>query len=131
MYLNEELQTKLENEFKPMGIIAFTNCCGTRYCQDNYADDMGYKEIREKGIWFFRIHLNGMNYNDNVSSISVYYDDFDYLMDNWQSESEIINQWIAVISGEVSKIKKPTSEKECIIIFFKNDLKLEVEDEYI
>ena len=122
--LNQSLQRDFEIVFQPEGILGFTCCCSN--CTANYGDDLRY---REKGITFFKLFLDGMNYDFDgyASSAPICYSDWQYLMDNWQSECDIIRRWCAILGLDEGDydVEKPESQKTCIMVNFK---KLEVPD---
>lgn len=127
MSLNQSLQDRLEAEFKPLSINAFSNCCRAG-CSGTYAED-GDFEYREQGINFFRLHLNGMNYNMIVDDVYVQYDDFDYLMQNWEYERSLIERWAEIVGVRIKRIDKPEDESQAIGIIFVDSLVLEEEPE--
>lgn len=115
MSLNKDLQNRLEKEFKPLGIAAFTNCCRTG-CTHNYADD-DFKWRKDGGITFIRLHLNGMNYQEEVTEAFAQYNDYKYLMDHWDEECKLIKKWTDVVGVMLTHIEKP-KQKEKIGIYF-------------
>lgn len=51
--LNEKLQTELEQAFKPLGIVAYTNCCRLG-CTGTYEEDDPDFQLTDKpGVYFF------------------------------------------------------------------------------
>ena len=67
MAFNENLQHELERVFKPMGLVAYSNCCRWG-CTGAYDEDDAEFVPRNKGIYFIRLHLNGMNYRPEVQT---------------------------------------------------------------
>ena len=123
-----KLSEKLEKHFKPLGIVAFSFCChsGCTGAYDEY--DLSF-EFREKGIFFIRLHLTGMNFYPNPRQCCVYYLDFDYLVKNWEKEENILHDWCKIIglSREDYQIIKPESDKKAVFIKFYKKLLLEDE----
>ena len=123
-----KLSEKLEKHFKPQGIVAFSFCCrpGCTGVYDEYDSSF---EFREKGIFFIRLHLTGMNFYPNPRQCCVSYSDFDYLLKNWEDEKNILDDWCQIIglSKEDYQIVKPESDKKAIIIKFHKKLLLEDE----
>ena len=124
--LNGSLQSDLENEFKSLKILAFTNCCKCS-CAGAYEYDDDFPEFRDLGIYFFRLHLNGMNYTEHVTRVCVHWDGtIEWLNNNWQQELDLIKRWCQiVIPDEEYTVKKPESETTTIIIEFKKPLVLD------
>jgi len=123
MTLNKKLQQALEKEFRPLGIVAYSCCCRLG-CTGTYEEDDDF-ECREKGIYFFRLHLEGMNYDPTPESFYVQYDDFEYLMKNWDAECALIKRWAEIVGVKIREIKKPDSENIGIGVFFTEPLKLQ------
>lgn len=122
--LNVDLAERLEDYFKPLGICAFTNCCGT--CTDNYADGMADNDFlyREKGIQFIRFSLEGMNYNPRPEAAYVSYSGYKWLMQNWESESKLLDKFAEII-GVKCTYEKPVDKNTTIILKFEHPLQLE------
>lgn len=127
MSLNLELQHKLELEFARLGIVAYSNCCRMG-CTGTYEEDDDNFTVREKGIYFFRLHLNGMNYDPLVDHVRVNYNDFYYLTKHWDEECEIIVRWAKIVGVDVARIDKPLSDETNIGVFFSKPLQLEPSD---
>lgn len=111
----------LQKHFKNLGIAAFTNCCRIG-CTGTYEENESF-EYRENGIIFVRLHLNGMNFTSNPSSCFAYYQNYDYLNQNWEEELEHLKTWCNIIGLEEKdySIIKPENETKAIKIeFFKN-----------
>ena len=123
--LNYELQERLKEEFKPKGIIAFTNCC--RYgCTGNYGDMDDDFEVREDGgIYFFYLPLEGMNHKELVYYVYASYDSYDYLMNHWEKECDMIRRWADILNVTLTEIVKPKNENQAICIWFDTPLLLE------
>lgn len=117
----------LENKFKPMGIVAFSFCCGPG-CTGTYDEESSFR-YRDKGIFFIRLHLSGMNFYPNPTTCSVYYSDFEYLIENWEEEKNILHNWCEIIGllKQDYKILEPKSEKDAITINIEKKLLLEDE----
>lgn len=108
MYTNEfngDLKTALEREFKPLGIVAYSGCCRWG-CTGSYGGDGQSPEdfvSRDHGIYYIRFTLDGMNYNDSVTSCYASYcapdgvDTYQYLVDNWDAESKILHRFCRVL----------------------------------
>jgi hypothetical protein len=125
--LNVKLQQDLEAAFKPLGIVAFSNCCRLG-CTGTYEeDDPDFKINEEGGICFIRLHLNGMNYRSLPDSASAMYESHDYLMQHWAAEEAKLDQWAAILGlqkGEYT-ITKPRNQEQAIIIKFLKPVQLE------
>ena len=62
----KDLKYKLESTFKPLGIVAFTNCCRIG-CTGTYEEDDDFQFDELNGnIFFFNLSLDGMNYKQHV-----------------------------------------------------------------
>ena len=125
--INHPLAMKLEAHFKPLGVAAFSRCC--RYgCTDTYAEDPAFKEIsRDQGIYFIRFHLDGMNYDDQPENFFAYYQDFDYLMQEWESEQPLLVKWCSILGLKPSEytIVKPENENQSIMVKFSEPFSME------
>jgi hypothetical protein len=93
--MNKTLQLALKNEFKKKGILAYTNCCRWG-CTGAYDEEDDFEERETKGIYFIRLHTDGMNYKSQPTFTTALYEDFDYLMDNWVQECTILDKWCEV-----------------------------------
>ena len=128
MRMNRALGLKLEAHFKPLGIAAFTCCCRYR-CTDTYAeDDPAFDEIsRDQGIYFMRFNLDGMNYNETPEGFYAFYQDFDFLMQEWESEKELLVKWCTIIGLKPSEytIDKPENAAKGIHVSFSKPFSLE------
>jgi len=124
--LNEELQENLKMHFKPLKIVAFSNCCRWG-CTGSYDEEDRTFEGRDKGIYFIRLHLNGMNYLANPKYCYAQYTDYHYLMDHWSEERNLLVQWckvLGLLEGQF-KIVKPESDIQAIQINFQQPLNLD------
>jgi hypothetical protein len=128
--VNQRLQKNFETVFHHEGIIAFSNCDTT--CTDSYQDAPDFI-LRERGVKFFKLFLNGINYDSHfLDGVFVVYTDLKYLLDHWNAECDIIRRWCGVLGlpeGSYT-INKPKSDMECIFVEFGNILELE-EDKVI
>jgi hypothetical protein len=97
--------------------------CG---CTGTFEEEDPYFVFRPKGIFFIRMHLNGMNYRYQIDSAYASYDDFDYLMKNWDNEVALLHRWCKIVGVSKFKINKPETSKEAIWIMFDEKLELEV-----
>jgi hypothetical protein len=124
--LNQQLQDELTKAFKPLGIVAFSNCCRCG-CSGNYGDNHDFNLTERGGIYFFRLYLNGMNYYEDPQDVYVYYDDFQYLTEHWESEVSQIEQWASILgkTTEEYTIYKPEDNNTCVRIHFHEPLSLE------
>lgn len=122
--VSARISIKLEQYFKPLGIAAYTNCCRLM-CTGTYADDF-YFEIREKGIFFIRLHLDGMNFNPLPERCFANYDDFEYLTNHWNEEKILLEKWCSLVGLQIGEftIIKPLCEKQAVEIKFKKPLNL-------
>ncbi len=111
-FRNKALQEKLKQHFKPLGIIAFSNCC-RHGCTSTYEIDSDF-ELRPNGIYFIRLHLNGMNYQSNPKKCYASYDDFDYLQKNWEDEKQLVVQWCSCLGLKTGQyeIAMPVSPQD-------------------
>jgi hypothetical protein len=129
--INHALAMKLEAHFKPLGVAAFSRCC--RYgCTDTYAEDPAFKEIsRDQGIYFIRFCLDGMNYDDQPEKFVAYYQDFDYLMQEWESEKALLVKWCSILGLKPSEytIVKPENENQSIMVKFSEPFSMEPPEE--
>jgi hypothetical protein len=123
MTLNLELQNKLKKEFKPLGIVAYSNCCRPG-CTGTYEEDDDFKGRDDSGINYISLFLNGINYRQHPDKAYASYDNFKYLMANWIKERKLIKRWAEIVGVEV-KIKKPKSKKIAVEIIFSKPLNLE------
>lgn len=95
MSLNTDLQERLQNEFEPNGIVAFTKCC--RYgCTGNYGDDEDFEVRKDGGIYFIWLSLSCMNYRPLVDCVYASYDNNDYLMEHWEEECTMMKRWLLI-----------------------------------
>ena len=93
--LNRDLCKALEEHFRPKGVVAFSRCCRLG-CTGTYGENPNFEE-REKGIYFIRLHLAGMNYDPNPKDCYAHYVDFTYLMDNWDEERKLLTQFCRIV----------------------------------
>lgn len=125
---NQKLQKAFEEAFRNEGILAFSNCCHFA-CSSAYNERDPFFIVREKGIYFVRLHLNGMNYShDETFLVAANYADYDYLIENWDSECKILERWCQVLglgAGDFT-IEKPPSLAHCVLISFKAPLELDM-----
>jgi hypothetical protein len=128
--LNKNIQIKLENAFKPMGILSHTNCCRLG-CTGSYDEYDEKFEFRKNGIVFFRIHLNGMNYCSQISDFYIMYENYEYLVENWENESDIIHKWfetVGIHDKNMYNFDIPENEKKSIHVKINGYLQLEEDD---
>ena len=139
--LNQDLQKNLENEFKHLGIIAFSRCCP--HCPNNYGSAHDFDE-RQRGICYIRLYLEGMNYKPQPEYCYVEYNNVDYVNKHWDKEYGILVKWASIIGlcPEEFTVIKPSNEHPFMKIEFHEPLELEnwpessddsdeSEDEYI
>ena len=94
---NDDIADCLYAECEPIGIAGYTYCCKF-HCTDTYADeDEWQKTSRNKGIYFFRFSLGGMNYFDSAPGVMAHYEDYDYLIREWEGEKEFVRRWCSAI----------------------------------
>lgn len=119
--LNEKLQEEFKEKFSEYGILAYSNCCRVG-CAKAYKTN-----FRNKGIVFFKLYLNGMNYDPHPYVIYIDYEDYDYLEKNWDREKQIIDMWCGIlgIDQENYKIFFPENECESIVMEFSKMINLE------
>lgn len=135
MGINQELKDKLEKVFKPLGIVAWSGCCRWG-CTGSYGGDGQSEEefkSRDNGIYYIRLHLDGMNYYPDVTSCYTSYccedEDkaYEYLMEHWKQEIKYLH-WFCETLGlrtDEYEISKPESDKTAIGIHFKRSLGLD------
>lgn len=132
MSLNEDLQQALQDEFSPRGIVAYSCCCRWG-CTGSYDedDDEDFKVRESDGIYYIRLHLDGMNYNDKPTSCYASYGNFEYLMDHWEEECAIIAKWCEIVGLQPSEyvIEKPEHGRRGVGILFGKPLDLEEQPE--
>ena len=61
-----------------------------------------------------------MNYRSPVESVRAHYQDFDYLMRNWEYEKSLLVRWCEILGltpGEYT-IEKPPNGHTCIVVRF-------------
>ena len=132
--VNQQLQRDLAFVFFHEGVVAFTNCCHYN-CSSAYNEDVESFVPRESnGIYFIRHKLNGMNYDPDIQEhddtsmmVPANYRDFDYLMDHWEEECDLICRWGNVLGLEREDITivKPESIHRCVAIEFEKKIPLE------
>ena len=69
-----------------------------------------------------------MNYHESPRYVGATYGDFDYLMEHWESECELLKRWCGVLGltkEDEYEIVKPPSDIVCIMIKFREPLTLE------
>jgi hypothetical protein len=113
---NKELQKKFECVFKEEGIVAYWE-----ESYENYADFT----LREHGINSF-----GFDFRFGAVFIlhaQVRYRDYQYLLENWDTECDIIRRWCAVMGVAESgyTAEKPVSKNACVIVRFEDPYALE------
>lgn len=127
--MNKSLMSEMELVFKPRGIVGYSACCRLG-CTGAYDEDDDNFKYREQGIFFFKLFLSGMNYEQNPRVAYVQYESIDYINQNWESEKRIIDEWCRVLGlrdGQYS-IEKPETEDKAIAIRFVRPLDLEPVD---
>jgi hypothetical protein len=132
--LNEELCDELESVFKPLGIVAFSRCCrwGCTGSYDEEDPNWCEKTGRQKGIYYIRLHLDGMNYDPAPECCFAMYSDFEYTMNHWDEECELLMRFCRIVYGDEKngknsrfRIEKPENESRGIGIFFEDPLTLQ------
>jgi hypothetical protein len=124
--LNQDLQSRLEAEFKPKGIVAYSNCCRWG-CTGSYDEDDDEFVGRQQGIYYIRLHLNGMNYNPRPLAAYVQYSDHAYLIEHWDEESGFLKKWAEILGVKSVTITKPADERQAVEVSFAVPLELEEE----
>eukprot|EP00039_Didymoeca_costata_P008462 m.112615 g.112615 ORF g.112615 m.112615 type:complete len:184 (+) comp14094_c1_seq4:1006-1557(+) len=127
--LNENLKKALQEEFKPKGIVAWSGCCRWG-CTGSYdEDDHEWREnvSRDQGIFYIRLHLDGMNYRPDPESCWAYYQDFDYLTKNWNQERRFCEKFCEILGLSVGEyvIRQPTNSATAVCITFLKPLTLD------
>jgi hypothetical protein len=144
--LNRDLQRDLHFVFIHKGIVGFSNYMNQYFENEDTVngDTEGTEDTEpafvpraQGGIFFTHIHLNGFNYDPDkycrgglstqVPSVEASYIDFSYLIDNWESECDLLYRWSAVLGLQRDEVNivKPESRKHCVLILLKKNLKLE------
>lgn len=128
--LNKELCQDLERVFKPLGVTAFTRCCGT--CKYNYESDEDFEGREDGGVYFIRLDLGGGGYDPKPENCYAHYEDFDYIMNNWDNELKLLTLFCRVVYRDEMnkqnfrfKIEKPASQNEAICISFIDPVELD------
>jgi hypothetical protein len=124
--INADLQNRLEDYFKPMGIVAYSKCCRWG-CSGSYDEEDKNFNVRPSGIFYIKLYIDGMNYRKEVSSVNINYSSFDYSMSNWEQEKLLIEKFCEIVGKSQKEyiIEKPNSIKECIVVKFSSPLQLE------
>ncbi len=114
---------RLQQHFEPLGVGAFTACCRWR-CTKTYADAEGFG--RKKGIYFFNFHIysclpparpRGWRLKSKPIYVKVSYTDFDYLLDNWETELKLIHAWCSIIAPEMKyEVRKPENKYRFVTV---------------
>jgi hypothetical protein len=130
--LNRQLQADLETVFRPLGIVAFSTCCNYA-CSGSYNEDGTFLGREDDGIYYIRLHLDGMNFNLEPVQVAASYGSWEYLDMHWDTECQMLAGWCAVLGlkeGDYT-IMKPESIKTCVLISLKKHPELEdfVDDE--
>ena len=131
MALNAELQRKLKAEFKPRGIVAYSNCCHAGCTRAYDETDKDFQRRPENGIYFIQLFLNGMNYNPCPQSCCVIYRSFEYVMAHWHQECALLHKWCEVVGLGLKEyiIRRPWDESQHIEIVFFKPIKLDPKTE--
>ena len=127
MSLNTAIQARLEAVFKPLGIVAFTNCCRLG-CTGTYEEEDDTFALREgPGIYFIQLSLNGMGYSSKPSSCYAHYEDHAYLTEHWDEELKLLQTWCRTVglAPEQYTIELPPDGTKAIEIAFATPLELE------
>ena len=124
---NKELCDELERVFKPLGIVAFTRW--NDYMTLTYAGDRDFEAREDGGVHYIQLVLAGKHYNPNPKSCSAMYENFDYLMNNWDKELELLTQFCHIVTGNKQnagfRIEKPSDASESVLISFDKPLNLD------
>lgn len=126
--MNQGLKEHLEEEFKPLGIIAWSGCCRLG-CTGSYDEGDANFQLRDRGITYFKLFLSGMNYDSRPDSCYVQYTDLDYLNDNWDTEEALIHKWCSIVGLHPGayNVERPKDENTAIGIHFNRHLVLDYE----
>lgn len=126
--MNENLKQRIEDVFKPLGIIGYSGCCRLG-CTGAYDETDRNFRLRDKGIIYFKLFLSGMNYYQDVRVVYVQYSDIGYLHGNWEQEKGHIDRWCGLLglhNGEY-EIERPETEEMAITVRFNRALGLDAE----
>lgn len=130
--MNSVLKRKLENEFSPIGLVAYSGCCRWG-CTGSYGGD-GQQDFKERknGIYYIRLHLEGMNYDPDTRSCYANYDAengnaYEYLIDHWEEECQLLHKFCKIIglAPDEYTISKPPNGQTGVGIHFKRALGLD------
>lgn len=125
--INHELKEQLKEYFKPKGIVAYSCCCRWG-CTGSYDEDDDDFQVRDTaGIFYIRFHLDGMNYRQDPTWISAYYDDHSYLMEHWDEEVDLVDNFCRILGLQRGdyEINKPEDQSKCVGIILKAPVKLD------
>ena len=127
-----QLQADLETVFRPLGIVAFSTCCNYA-CSGSYNEDGTFLGREDDGIYYIRLHLDGMNFDPEPVQVAASYGSWEYLDMHWDTECQMLAGWCAVLGlkeGDYT-IMKPESIKTCVLISLKKHPELEdfIDDE--
>lgn len=128
--MNEALKSRLEEVFKPLGIIAYSGCCRMG-CTGAYDEDDPDFQVRERGIQFFRLHLSGMNYDQSPSLAGLHWSGgIEWLHENWAGELELIRKWCQVLGlgPDDYTVERPLNEDRAVMVAFERALSLDPEE---
>ena len=112
---HSSIEKKLKKVFKPLGIIAYTNCCST--CYFNYADQYGFKITPSDGIWYFNLYL-GTRVNQTIDHVTCSYKCLAYLLKNKEEQEKLIKLWCSTIGVCNVQIRWPDNKNESIYVTF-------------
>ena len=123
--VNQQLQKDFDTIFFHEGLLAFSNCCHYGCSHAYGAHDIRFQP--REGIYFIRLHLNGMNYDDGATMVAASYADYDYLDEHWDAERDMLVRWCGILGLEEGEfdIEKPGGIETCVAIHFKKPLELE------
>eukprot|EP00008_Paramoeba_atlantica_P009166 CAMPEP_0201481780 /NCGR_PEP_ID=MMETSP0151_2-20130828/6051_1 /ASSEMBLY_ACC=CAM_ASM_000257 /TAXON_ID=200890 /ORGANISM="Paramoeba atlantica, Strain 621/1 / CCAP 1560/9" /LENGTH=137 /DNA_ID=CAMNT_0047864143 /DNA_START=96 /DNA_END=509 /DNA_ORIENTATION=+ len=129
--LNEHLKEALEQHFKHLGIVAYSGCCRWG-CTGSYDESDDDFRVKQKGVFYIRLHLSGMNYSPRPQICYANYEDFEYLKDHWKEEKDLLAQWCMILGlkeGEFT-ISQPPSGNVGVKIEFAQPLDLDPIPDY-
>lgn len=128
--LNKDLCDELERVFKPLGVVAFTRW--NDVITSTYAGDGDFEAREDGGVHYIQLVLAGKHYNPKPKSCLAMYEDFGYLMNNWDKELELLTQFCHIVTGNKQnntnlgfRIERPRDETEAVRIIFDKPLNLD------
>jgi hypothetical protein len=128
---NVVLKKQIEDMFKPLGIIGYSNCCRLG-CTQSYDEDYDGKFVlRPHGIIYFKLFLSGMNFDPSPTIVYIEHRGVEYLNAHWDEELALITKWCELLGrapGEY-EVVRPATSNQAIVVKFAKALHFESEKE--